>query len=178
MKQTASHGKIKETVKNLIFDGKTELTVKQITQEAGISRTSFYANFENLDSVLIELESEFIEDFFILYRQSVQDTACDYGMLTDFMLGNRILLRYFFSTQAYPFFPEKFKRLSFRIQQLLQDTHRLPKSCQDLHSINIILQGSLRLILDCALQNDRDGIQNTLASCDRLICAVCMYESA
>ena len=68
MKEKITRTGIKQSVKELIKTSpQLMLTVKKISLASGISRTSFYASFENLEDVLLELQEDFMDEIYKLY---------------------------------------------------------------------------------------------------------------
>ena len=69
-----------------------KITVKALTDRAGINRKTFYSHFEGMDAVLAEVEDDFVGQIFGLWLTG--QPARNPQILKDFfrMLGNELIL--------------------------------------------------------------------------------------
>lgn len=90
------------------------VTVKELVEEAGLSRATFYLHFEDMPSFLMELTNDTIEDM-ILY--AVNDNSDEmisieekgfYKRYFDYIYDHQMLFRGMLGAHGYPLFRQKF----------------------------------------------------------------------
>ena len=75
-KQQHTRVRLKASVKEMLKQNPTQaINIKSISAASHISRTSFYANFENMDDLIYELHDDFIRGIGDIYKKDLH-TAC------------------------------------------------------------------------------------------------------
>ena len=75
-KQQQTRVRLKASVKEMLKQNPMQaMNIKSISAASHISRTSFYANFENMDDLIYELHDDFISGIGDIYKKDLR-TAC------------------------------------------------------------------------------------------------------
>ncbi|MRH41611.1 TetR family transcriptional regulator [Aquibacillus halophilus] len=91
MYSTSTRGFIITAFLNLLASTQfKKITVRQIVNKAGISRSTFYLHFENKYDLISEITEELVEGFLLFYSHPVVDTVESFNLSRDGISSNTL----------------------------------------------------------------------------------------
>ena len=89
---------------NLLDGGNLSPTAKQITEEAGVGLRSFFRHFEDMDTLLNEIDNHLRDDYERLFQKPISDGSIE-DRMADFIITRSVayerLKKIMLSTQAH-----------------------------------------------------------------------------
>lgn len=146
-RQQRTKVQLKTSVKEMLKQNPMQaINVKSISAASHISRTSFYANFENMDDLIFELHEDLISDLGTIYKKDI-DSVCksvSYSTLmeaTEYIQNNKSLIQFLLHEEGLELF---IKRTYLRNIKLITQYFKLNGieiSAQTKHQLEIIMLG-------------------------------------
>lgn len=151
-KQQHTRVRLKASVKEMLKQNPMQaINIKSISAASHISRTSFYANFENMDDLIYELHDDFISGIGDIYKKDL-DTACHpvsqstLMAVSEYIHSNQSLIQFLLHEEGLDLF---MKRTYLRNIKFITQFFKLSGidiSQQKKHQLKIILIGCVHSI--------------------------------
>jgi AcrR family transcriptional regulator len=171
MKEKITRTGIKQSVKELIKSSpQPMLTVKNISLATGISRTSFYASFENLEDVLLELQEDFMDEIYELYF-SYQDSLALHKLF-EYLSENKELILFLFHPRYAEQWMENAQAIGQKITIQSLKTSDFPITDMVRECISIIVNGCIHRIARHLEQGEWDHVYHVLLSTHQIFATI------
>ena len=171
MKEKITRTGIKQSVKELIKTSpQPMLTVKKISLASGISRTSFYASFENLEDVLLELQEDFMDEIYNLYF-SYQDSLALHKLF-EYLSENKELILFLFHHRYAEQWIENAQAVGQKITIQSLKISDFPITDVMREHISIIVNGCVHRIARHLEQGEWDNVHHVLFSTHQILTTI------
>ena len=104
-KQQQTRVRLKASVKEMLKQNPMRaINIKSISAASHISRTSFYANFENMDDLIYELHDDFISGIGDIYKKDLRATLM---AVSEYIHSNQSLIQFLLHQEGVDLFMKR-----------------------------------------------------------------------
>lgn len=167
-KQQLTRVKLKESVREMLQKNPMQaINIKSIAAASNISRTSFYANFENLDDLIYELHDDFMNGIGVIYKNQMVSfyQPISGRVLTstsEYIYNNKSLIQFLLHEEGLELFIERTCLRGTKLIVQYFKMNGIAISQQKRNQLEIILIGCVHSIYHHLSQCKVEDINKTL----------------
>lgn len=180
-KQHNTRKKLKAAVIEMLQKNPMQaMNIKSISTAAQISRTSFYANFENMDDLICELHDDFMNGFGFLCKAysapSLANTNNLATQLSEYIQKNKPILQFLLYTLGLDLFIDKTSAHALRLLITHCQHSGIILSNAQKYQAEILLRGCIHTIYRLLPECNLTAISNTLQQACQLFSVSLLTE--
>lgn len=146
-KQQCTRIQLKTSVKDMLKQNPMQvISIKSISVASRISRTSFYANFENMADLVYELHDDFISEIGNIYRMDTNAAYCAVSqstlmMASEYIQKNKTLIQFLFHEEGADLFLKRTYQCSVKLITAYFTKNGIEISDQKKEQLKIVILG-------------------------------------